>query len=43
MQEKNDITEEKKAEEKRKDLMLEIERLKKIKFYEEQEKRKKEE
>lgn len=41
--EKQDIRGEKKLEEKRKDLMMEIERLKKIKYYEELEKRKKEE
>ena len=35
LQEKQAIIEEKKAEEKRKDLMMEIERLKKIKYYEE--------
>lgn len=33
--EKKEIVEERKVEEKRKDLMMEIERLKKIKFYEE--------
>lgn len=43
LEEKKEIVEEKKMEEKRKDLMLEIERLKKIKYYEELEKRKKEE
>jgi hypothetical protein len=35
LEEKQDIEEERKAEEKRKDLMMEIERLKQIKFYEE--------
>lgn len=41
--EKQNIHDEKKLQEKRKDLMMEIERLKKIKYYEELEKRKKEE
>lgn len=43
LQEKKDIIVDRKNEEKRKDLMLEIERLKKIKYYEELEKAKKEE
>ncbi len=41
--EKRHIYDEKKLQEKRKDLMMEIERLKKIKYYEELEKHKKEE
>lgn len=41
--EKKDISDEKKLIEKRKDLMMEVERLKKIKYYEELERRKKEE
>lgn len=41
--EKKEIFGDKKLEEKRKDLMMEVERLKKIKFYEEQERKKKEE
>ena len=43
MNEKKEIKDERKHEEKRKDLMMEVERLKKIKFYEEQERKKKEE
>lgn len=43
LDEKKEIFGEKKLEEKRKDLMMEVERLKKIKFYEEQERKKKEE
>ena len=42
LDEKNGIHDHKKTEEKRKDLMMEIERLKKIKYYEELEKEKKE-
>lgn len=42
LDEKNEIHDHKKTEEKRKDLMMEIERLKKIKYYEELEKEKKE-
>ena len=42
LEEKKKIVEEVKFQEKRKDLMMEIERLKKIKFYETQEKGKKE-
>ena len=42
LDEKKKIVEEVKVQEKRKDLMMEIERLKKIKFYETQEKMKKE-
>ena len=41
LNEKKDIWQEKKQEEKRKDLMMEIERLKKIKFYEEHDAEKK--
>ena len=43
LDEKKNIREQKKVEEKRKDLMLEVDRLKKIKYYEELEKKKKEE
>ncbi len=43
LEEKKDIYGDKKLQEKRKDLMMEVERLKKIKFYEEQERKKKEE
>lgn len=43
LDEKKKIVEEYKVQEKRKDLMMEIERLKNIKFYETQEKMNKEE
>ena len=43
LQEREVLHDHKKNEEKRKDLMMEIERLKQIKFYEELEKYKKEE
>lgn len=43
LNEKSDIRGENKINEKRKDLMMEVERLKKIKYYEELEKAKKEE
>jgi hypothetical protein len=43
VQEKKEIHDQKKLEEKRKDLMMEVERLKKIKYYEELERQKKEE
>lgn len=43
LNEKNVLHDHKKNEEKRKDLMMEIERLKNIKYYEELEKMKKEE
>jgi len=43
LEEKKDIHQQKKLEEKRRDLMMEVERLKKIKYYEEDEKKKKQE
>ena len=43
IQDKHDIVDQSKIEEKRKDLMMEIERLKKIKYYEDLEKSKKDE
>jgi len=43
LEQKKSLHESMKVQEKRKDLMMEVDRLKKIKYYEEQEKLKKEE